>query len=89
MFSKARLVQAAQKVFDSEEGRILLHHLIRQGHFLQSSYVQGERPNDTAFREGERNMVLQIMALLKMSPKDVEKLSEEAQYYTIGDSYDR
>ena len=50
--------------FGSEAGRRVLADLARFAHMGHPSYVRGDAM-ETAFREGERNVVLRILALLR------------------------
>lgn len=80
------LYAAYQAVFnDSPEAQMVLHDLMRVGNVLRSSYIQGERSHDTAFNEGQRNLVLRILAMKNVSPADIEKMAAEAQYYRLQD----
>jgi hypothetical protein len=60
-----------QAVFSSAEGEKVLHDLMRQHHMLGSTFCKD--PYDSAFKEGERAVVLRILQLLKL---DVEKLAK-------------
>ena len=51
-------------VFGSEAGRRVLSDLARFAHMGHPSYVRGDAL-EPAFREGERNAVLRILALLR------------------------
>lgn len=70
------LVSAYQKVFDTEDGKVVLLDLMRTHWMLSSTYVK--EPTDMSFREGERNVVLRICSLLKL---DVAKLRERMREY--------
>ena len=50
--------------FGSEAGLRVLADLARFAHMSHPSYVRGDAM-ETAFREGERNVVLRILALLR------------------------
>ena len=52
-------------VFDSEAGQRVLADLARFAHLGHPSYVRGDAM-ETAFREGERNVVLRILALRRL-----------------------
>lgn len=88
---RSRLIQAYHEVFNGgESANMVLHHLMKENHMLSSTHIQGERTHDSAFREGERNVVLKILGVLKVSPAEMEKMASEARYYKIEDeNYDR
>jgi len=64
-------------VFDSEAGQRVLADLARFAHMGHPSYVRGDAM-ETAFREGERNVVLRILALRRLRP-GVAKRSSKTQ----------
>lgn len=78
------LYAAYRDVFDTPSGKLVLHHLMRQGNVLTSSFVQND-PNSTAFHEGQRNIVLLILAMMNVTPQQVEELAVEAHYYQVGE----
>lgn len=51
-----------QEVFGSEAGQIVLADLSRKFHMLASTKVHGDADGDMAFREGQRNVLLYILA---------------------------
>lgn len=69
-------MSAYQKVFDTEEGKIVLLDLMRTHRMFSSTFVKD--PYEMAFNEGERNAVLRICTLLKL---DVAKLRERMREY--------
>ena len=52
-------------IFSGEAGRAVLKDL-KQKYYFQSSYVSGD-PYGTVFREGQRNVVIDILTMLKLS----------------------
>ena len=60
--------------FGSEHGKRVFSRILDQGHFFEPSHLPGMIPEDRAFRDGERNMVLMILDMLQV--KDIEKLQE-------------
>ena len=54
-----------KKVFGSEQGKKVLYDLARNHFLLRPSYVKGDT-YETAFNEGQRNVVLRILSILKM-----------------------
>lgn len=87
MFNRRRLVAAYHDVFTSESGQIVLHDLMRRGHFFRSTHDPRNSQN-SPFLEGERNLVLHILAYLGKNEQDVRKLHDEAYTYRIGDNDD-
>jgi len=62
--------------FDSEQGKQVLRDLLEFCHVFHSSYVV-ERPLDSAFREGERNVGLRILDQLNID--SIDELQEFAE----------
>lgn len=60
-----------QAVFSSSEGEKVLHDLMRTHHMTASTFCKD--PYDSAFKEGERAVVLRILSLLKI---DVDQLAK-------------
>ncbi len=50
-------------------GQRVLHKILEWGHVYQVSFVQGD-PYGTAFRDGERNLALRILAALNAEAID-------------------
>lgn len=67
-----------QQVFGSEAGKAVLYDLMKFGHMLHSSFSPKD-PYETAFREGERNIVLRIMSVLEMDPEQLKQRIKEGQ----------
>ncbi len=68
-------VQDYQHVFNTEQGKRVLYDM------MNSHFVIGPLPrdvNDLLRAEGERNVVLRILAKLKFSTEKVHKLIEES-----------
>lgn len=62
-----------EKVFLSKSGRMVLDDISIHANLLTPSYTKND-PYETAFNEGQRNVVLRILKLLKM---DVSKFNEQ------------
>lgn len=71
-------IENYHRTFQSPMGKEVLLDLIREHHVLSTSYAKGDS-HETAFREGERNVVLRILTLLNIRPLDIEKLIQEGQ----------
>jgi hypothetical protein len=71
------LVQGAyQRLFGTDDGKIVLNHLIKHGFVLQSTFVEGD-PHKTSLNEGSRRLVLSIMRKANMSPQDLIQALEQ------------
>ena len=73
-------VRAYQRVFNTPEGELVLQDLMKTHHFLGTTF-DGDNVRKTIFREGERNVVLRILAILKMDVQHIQeriKLHEES-----------
>lgn len=86
MPKKSRADQAAAKVHDykvvfgSEAGERVLYDLMRSAHVLSTTF--SVEPCEMAMREGERNIVLRILTVLKMDPEKLRaKIAEGEQEY--------
>lgn len=59
-----------RKVFlDTDEGKRVLYDILALGHLLKPSAVRGD-PYETYRREGERNIALQITAIVHVEPRE-------------------
>lgn len=67
-----------QKTFHSDRGKKVLWDLMKTCHVLDSTFIQGDSVT-TAFREGERNMVLRILTILKQDPKKMLQQIEQGE----------
>jgi hypothetical protein len=64
-------IQKYQRVFSGPEGQEVLDDLIRTHHVMSTTF-DGD-PTKTIFREGERNVVLRILGILKMDSKILQE----------------
>lgn len=69
--SAARM-SAYQNVFNSPEGQIVLEDLMKVHHIMGTTF-DDSNVRKTIFREGERNVVLRILAILKMDVKAIQE----------------
>lgn len=67
----ASRISAYQSLFNSKEGQIVLEDMMEAHHFKTSTF-DGDQTK-TIFREGERNVVLRILTLLKMDIKSINE----------------
>ncbi|RMF55083.1 hypothetical protein D6745_03210 [Candidatus Woesearchaeota archaeon] len=66
------LIQAYKTVFSSPEGKKVLSHLMRSHGFYSTSFVEGDM-FATAFNEGGRNVVMQILKKININLDELEK----------------
>lgn len=69
-----------KRTFSSEQGQRVLMDLISAHHVMGSTYVKGDAI-DMAFREGQRQVILRIMTIMKYEPDQVAKTIREADQY--------
>lgn len=64
-----------QAIFNSPQGRAVLHDLMETHGMLRSNYTKD--PSEALFKEGERNVVLRILTLLNTNPTTLLERIEE------------
>lgn len=74
---KKDTMQAYQRVFESPEGKLVLRDLMKGCHFYETTFT-GDAI-ETAYREGERSVVLRIIRTLKLDPREIDKIIEGNQ----------
>ncbi len=67
--------------WNTPEGRKVLEDMILHHNVMSSSFVKDD-PYETAFKEGERNVILRILSIIKINPKKMIKLIEEIERHT-------
>ena len=72
---------AYRTVFQTPEGVLVLHDLINRGGLLSTSMVLGES-HETAFNEGKRGLLLEILNVLRWTPGRVMALVNEGAIET-------
>lgn len=70
-------IASYKKIFSTDEGREVLSDLMNVHNVLSSTF--DINANVMALREGERNVVLRIMTILKITPKEMQALAEEIE----------
>ena len=63
------------RLFESEDGKIVLRHILKTGFVTRSTFVAGD-PHQTALNEGSRRLALSI---LKFAKKDHRELIEQIE----------
>lgn len=76
MARRLRIYRAYRRVFAGPDGRTVLHDLMRRNGLLATSQVDGD-PHRTAFNEGRRAAVLELLSVLRLTEADLMQLSEE------------
>jgi len=71
---RREVVSAYQRMFDSPEGQIVLHDMMKAFNFFGTSASQD--PYETHFNEGQRSVILTILGVLKT---DSEKYAKHIQ----------
>lgn len=74
---KAELLLKYTGVFKTDDGQAILADLCRTFHVFSST--MGENPQETAFNEGARSVVLRILKTINTDPKQLEQLLREGQ----------
>jgi hypothetical protein len=64
-----------QAIFSSKDGEKVLYDLMKEHHMIGSTFTKD--PHEMSFREGERNVVLRIMHILKIDVDALAKRIEE------------
>lgn len=62
-------IKRYQRVFNSEDGKIVLRDLMKVCHLADLSMLDGDT-HETAFREGERSVILRILKTINADPYD-------------------
>jgi len=58
-------------------GQKVLHDMMRAHFMMATTYVKGD-PYESAMREGERQVIIRILSILKVDLKKLEKHIKEA-----------
>lgn len=69
------IIYAYKRLFDSEDGKIVLKDLARSCRLDQSSFSSD--PYETAFNEGERHVVLRILKTIEADPEKLLQLIKD------------
>lgn len=74
-------IQAYKQVFKSQQGEIILHDLMKSFSILKP--VNVENAQKAAYQEGQRSVVLAIMALMEYDEaalaREIEKVKQKEQ----------
>lgn len=69
--------QDYRRAFGGEPGRRVLRDMMRRHFMLTSTQVAGDS-HESAFNEGRRAVVVDILATLRMREDDLRQLTEES-----------
>lgn len=76
-----RLREAYKKVFSGPDGELVLHDILEKSHMFSPSYVSANDglagALETALREGERNVALRIVTILRYNSRDTLRLNQQ------------
>ena len=75
MMRKIRIRKSYQAVFATNEGKHVLHHIMREGFITRSTFVAND-PQQTALNEGSRRLALSI---LRFAVMDHESIIQEME----------
>lgn len=75
---RSDLIADYSKFFNTESGKRVMRDLIRKHHVMTPSYSQTS-DRETAFREGQRYVVLNIMRICKLDPNSYGEMIESAK----------
>ncbi len=69
-----------QKVFGDPIGKKVLQDMMSEHFMLKSTHVKGD-PYTSALHEGERNVMLRLLSVLKIDPKELEHRIKTSEGY--------
>jgi len=74
---RAELLLKYMAVFNTDDGRAILADMCRTFHVFDST--MGDSPQETAFNEGARSVILRILKTINTDPEKLEALLREGQ----------
>ena len=72
---KAEKIRAFKRLFDSDDGRVVLRELMTSLHFSHSTFDAD--PSVHAFKEGERAALLRIIRTANIDANKLEEIMRE------------
>lgn len=75
--------QDYKRTFSSEHGKRVLYDLMNDHYAIRSTYERGDAL-ELAYREGQRQVVLRILTILKFEPEKIKQTIVEADDYAKG-----
>lgn len=76
LLRRKEIQKAYRQVFNTEEGKQVLSHLMKNSFITRSTFVAGD-PHQTAMNEGSRRVVLSILAFINKDEKEMQKQIEQ------------
>lgn len=67
-----------KQAFGTQAGIRVLQDLMQSHWMLRTSFVRND-PQLSAFQEGERNVVIRILSILKINPEQLQQHIEEIE----------
>jgi hypothetical protein len=74
---RARTIRAYREIFNTESGKEVLRDLCKSCHIFTTT--MDVNANETAYREGERSVVLRIIKTLNIDPLEYDRLMKRGQ----------
>lgn len=74
---KVDLLTTYQKVFDSEDGKLILHDMMKANGMFDTTF--DENPYRTAFQEGRRSVITNLIMLLGKDANEMYKQFKEQE----------
>ncbi len=69
---KAEKIRKYRELFSTDFGKEVLHDLCKSCHVYHSTF--DNNPQEMAYREGERSVVLRILRTINIDPLELDKL---------------
>jgi hypothetical protein len=79
LFKRLAIQRSYRQVFNTEDGKVVLSHLMKNGFVTRTTHVAGD-PHQSAMNEGSRRIVLSILAFMHKDEKQMqEQIEQELQ----------
>ena len=73
-FKRGSMPGLYRDVFDSDSGRIVLGNLVREGGMMITH--GGDSDQIIQFEEGKRFMILHILKMLRLKPRELQQIAD-------------
>lgn len=74
---KARIIRAYREIFSTDAGKLVLNDLCKSCHVYHST--MDSNPQELAYKEGERSVVLRILRTIEVDPFELDRLIKKGQ----------